>query len=100
VGVDAAFFNNKLDITYDYFIRRNKDMLTEAASHTATFGSDSPLGNNADMSTYGWELAAHFNAQPWYKPVTSNPDDIKLSYIEATNVDLIQLHESLPGYPH
>ena len=63
VGVDASFFNNKLDVTYDYFIRRNKDMLTEAASHAATFGSDSPLGNNADMSTYGWELTVHYNTQ-------------------------------------
>ena len=63
VGVDASFFNNKLNVTYDYFIRRNKDMLTEAASHGATFGSDSPLGNNADMSTYGWELAVRYNTQ-------------------------------------
>ena len=67
VGVDASFFNNKLDITYDYFVRRNTDMLTEGTEHTSVYGQygeNSNLGNNATMSTYGWELTARFN-QPF-----------------------------------
>ena len=60
-GVDAAFFNNKFDVTAEYFIRRNMNMLTEGFAHTDTYGQDDLLGNNADMSTYGWEVTAHYN---------------------------------------
>ena len=61
VCADASFFNNKLDITGEYFIRRNLNMITPGPSHTATFGSDTPQGNNADMSTYGWEVNLRYN---------------------------------------
>lgn len=67
VGADASFFNNKLDVTYDYFIRRNVDMLTPGTEHAAVYGqygANSNLGNNASMSTYGWELTVRFN-QPF-----------------------------------
>ncbi len=67
VGADASFFNNRLDITYDYFIRRNTDMLTEGTEHASVYGQygdNSNLGNNASMSTYGWELSVQFN-QPF-----------------------------------
>ncbi len=60
-GVDASFFNSKLDVTYEYFVRRNIDMLTNGTTHTATYGQDDQLGNNADMSTYGWELSVKYN---------------------------------------
>ena len=61
VGADASFFNNKLDITGEYFIRRNLNRITAGPSHTDTFGSDTPQGNNADMSTYGWEVNLRYN---------------------------------------
>ena len=64
VGADASFLNNRLDVSYDYFIRRNVDMLTEGTAHAATYGQDNQMGNNASMSTYGWELTVKFN-QPF-----------------------------------
>ena len=67
VGADASFFNNKLDITYDYFIRRNTEMLTEGTEHASVYGQygeNSNLGNNATMTTRGWELSVKFN-QPF-----------------------------------
>ena len=62
-GMDASFFSNRLDITADYFIRRNLNMLTVGPAHAATYGSPSAKGNYADMSTYGWEVDAHYNDQ-------------------------------------
>lgn len=64
VGFDAAFLNDRLGITYDYFIKRNLDMLTNGTTHTDTYGQSDQLGNNADMSTYGYELSIRFN-QPF-----------------------------------
>ena len=63
VGVDAAFFNNKFDVTFDYYWRDNLNMITEGPEHAATFGADAPFGNYADMTTSGWELTFHFNDQ-------------------------------------
>jgi TonB-linked SusC/RagA family outer membrane protein len=62
-GVDVAFFNNKLDISYDYFINRNINQLTSAQSHSDTYGSPSGKANCGAMSTYGWELAVHYNTR-------------------------------------
>ncbi len=64
VGFDAAFLNDRLGITYDYFIKRNLDMLTPGTTHADTYGQSDQFGNNADMSTYGWELSLRFN-QPF-----------------------------------
>ena len=60
-GVDASFFNSKLDVTYETFVRRNINMLTAGTAHTDTYGQKDQLGNNADMSTYGWELSIKYN---------------------------------------
>jgi len=60
-GTDIAFLNNKLDISADYYIRRNTNMLAPGMSHSDTYGSDSGIGNYADMSNYGWEIGIHYN---------------------------------------
>lgn len=62
-GVDVAFFNNKLDASFDYFINRNVNMLTKAQSHSDTYGTESGKANCAAMSTYGWEASLHYNTQ-------------------------------------
>ena len=60
-GVDASFFNSKLDLGFDYFITRNVNMLTKAQSHSDVYGSESGKANCADMSTYGWEASIGFH---------------------------------------
>ena len=60
-GVDASFINNRLDVSFDYFINRNVNMLTPAQSHSDVYGSDSGMMNCADMSTYGWEASIAYN---------------------------------------
>lgn len=61
VGADLGLFNGDLNISYDYYIRRSLDMLVGDGNYAPTFGSKSAIGNNADLSTYGWELVVNYN---------------------------------------
>ena len=51
VGGDLSFLNGKLDITGDYYVRRNLNMIVEGDKLASTFGSESAKGNYADSST-------------------------------------------------
>ena len=61
VGGDISFLNGALDITGDYYIRRNLGMIVEGDMLASTFGSTSAKGNYADSSTYGWEVMVNYN---------------------------------------
>ena len=61
VGTDISFLNNRLDLTADYYIRRNTNMIAEGISHSDTYGTDAAKGNYASMSTYGWEISLRYN---------------------------------------
>ena len=57
VGVDLGFFDNRLTFTGDYYVRKTTDMIVAGPTVPDVFGADSPVGNYADMSTYGYELS-------------------------------------------
>lgn len=58
VGIDAAFFNNRLDITAEAYIRDTKNMLAEGVALPSVYGANSPKMNVADLRTKGYELSA------------------------------------------
>lgn len=55
-GLDYAFLNNRLNGTFDYFIKQNKNMLI-SRTLPAVLGATPPEGNNGHLRTKGWELA-------------------------------------------
>ncbi|MCM1176939.1 MAG: TonB-dependent receptor [Clostridium sp.] len=57
IGLDAAFFSNRLEFTAEAYIRDTKDMLTNGAALPSVYGASSPLVNNADLRTRGYELS-------------------------------------------
>ena len=56
-GIDLGFFNNRLTMTGDYYVRRTKNMYTQGPTLPDVFGATSPKGNYADMSTRGYEIS-------------------------------------------
>lgn len=56
VGVDMGFINNRLNMSFDYFIRNTFDMLGPAESLPIVLGTDVPRSNNATLKTKGFEL--------------------------------------------
>lgn len=57
VGADLGFFDNRLTVSGDYYIRKTTDMIVSGPTVPDVFGASSPKGNYADMSTYGYELS-------------------------------------------
>lgn len=60
VGVDARFFDNRLGVTFDWFERKNTDMITSGETLPSTFGQTPPMRNFGELTTKGWELSVDF----------------------------------------
>lgn len=56
LGLDFAFFGNRLASSASYFERRTLDMVGPAPQLPNTLGTAVPKTNNADLLTQGWEL--------------------------------------------
>lgn len=63
VGADMGFFNNRLTLSADYYIRWTRDMYTQGPTLPDVFGATSPKGNYADMHTAGYEISVGWNDQ-------------------------------------
>lgn len=60
-GVDMGLFNGKISLTGDYYIRRTLGMIISCDTYSDTFGTTQALANDADMSTYGWEVEGRYH---------------------------------------
>ncbi|MDD2797695.1 MAG: TonB-dependent receptor [Bacteroidales bacterium] len=56
VGLDLGLFDSKLTSSFDYFIKRNNDMLV-GVERPATLGGNAPTSNAGTLETKGWEIA-------------------------------------------
>ena len=59
-GVDMGLFHNQIDITFDVFTRKNKNMLVPGVQRPAVLGSSVPKLNAGEMTTKGWEATMSF----------------------------------------
>ena len=55
-GIDLGFFNNRLSISADAYIRDTKGMLMASQDLPSVYGASAPLSNAASLRTKGWEL--------------------------------------------
>lgn len=62
-GLDLGFFDNRLTVTADYFIRYTNDMLTTSLTLPSVYGANTPEANCANLRTNGWELYVGWNDQ-------------------------------------
>ena len=56
LGIDLAFFNNRLTANFDYFIKDNKGMLSKV-SYPAVLGGEAPKTNSGHLNVKGWEVS-------------------------------------------
>ena len=56
IGLDFGMFNNRLQGTFDYFVRTTKDMVGPAPVKPSILGATQPKENNSDMRSNGWDL--------------------------------------------
>ena len=62
VGLDLGFFNNKLNITMDYFTRSAKDLLLYKAVRPST-GFGNVYTNAGEIRNRGFEFSVNYNTQ-------------------------------------
>lgn len=55
VGTDIGLFNNKIQGSFDYFVRKTIGMLGPVAEMPGVLGTSPPTQNVADLATRGWE---------------------------------------------
>lgn len=63
VGIDLGFFNNRLNITADWYNRKTEDMYTVGPTLPDVYGASSPKGNYAEMTTKGYEISIEWRDQ-------------------------------------
>nr|WP_294075251.1 TonB-dependent receptor [Prevotella sp. UBA4952] len=62
LGADLGFFNNRLNITGDWYNRITSNMYTVGPTLPDVYGASSPKGNYATMSTKGYEISVTWNS--------------------------------------
>lgn len=55
VGLDMTIFDGRLDFAFDYFWKRNKNMLI-GRTMPSILGAGAPTSNNGELKSWGWEL--------------------------------------------
>ncbi|HHH55148.1 MAG TPA: SusC/RagA family TonB-linked outer membrane protein, partial [Bacteroidetes bacterium] len=60
-GIDLGLLDNRIDMTFDIFQRKNKDMLGPGEQLPAVLGASVPQVNAGELTTKGWELGLNFN---------------------------------------
>lgn len=55
IGIDIITLDNRLDVSFDYFIRDTKDMLMRK-HYPGVLGTTAPYENAADLRNEGWEV--------------------------------------------
>ncbi|WP_211483053.1 SusC/RagA family TonB-linked outer membrane protein [Fodinibius roseus] len=60
-GFDARLFQDKLNVSFDWYNRTTSDMLSAGISLPSTFGTSSPRRNYGELETKGWELELGWN---------------------------------------
>ena len=60
LGVDIGLIRNRLNVTFDWYDRKTKDMLINGKTLPAVFGAGSPKQNAADLETKGFELSVNW----------------------------------------
>jgi TonB-linked SusC/RagA family outer membrane protein len=62
IGVDATILSNRLNFTFDYFVKKNLDMLIPV-TYPAVLGAIPPYTNSGEMKTWGFETTIGYNDQ-------------------------------------
>ncbi|WP_316820228.1 TonB-dependent receptor [Pedobacter gandavensis] len=63
LGTDVAMFGNRLNASFDWYIRKANDVMGPAAALPAILGTDAPRINNSAIETRGWELTLGWRDQ-------------------------------------
>lgn len=62
IGFDFGFLNNRFTGSFDYFVKRNDNMLSEI-TYAQVYGATAPKTNSGKMEVKGWEITLGWRDQ-------------------------------------
>ena len=102
IGADLGLFNNKLTVTADYFVKRNKNMLA-AVAYPSVLGIGFGNQNVGELKTWGWDASVGWRENKgtisyW---VSANIADAQNELVEYLGKDVVKTGtiELLEGKP-
>lgn len=91
VGLDLGLFNGHLNMTADYYWKKNKNMMANMqVGHI--IGVDVPAQNIGELNSWGWELSVNWNHKVGdvsYQ-IGVNVDDSQNKLVKYTGANVIQ----------
>lgn len=102
-GTDLGFFDNKLQATFDYYIKHNRNMLTPLQL-PGTFGVGTPRVNEGVLKSWGWELELKYrnkigNNFNYNVGLNLSDNQNKLMEFAGRNVIGLGFQNIVEGYP-
>lgn len=102
VGLDFTVLNNRLTGTFEYFIKKNDNMLT-SVTYPSVFGASAPKTNSGKMEVKGWELSLGWrdrigNVDYWVNGNISDARNKLISMENATVKQWDKVTSNLEGY--
>lgn len=104
IGLDLAFLRNRLQITGEYYWKRNMNMLSAAMGVPSLIGVGLPSANVGELKTWGWEIEIRWKdtiGKEFGYWVNCNLSDSRnrLVRYEGSNVINEGIVPLLEGYP-
>ncbi|MDR1632269.1 MAG: TonB-dependent receptor [Dysgonamonadaceae bacterium] len=101
-GVDLGLFDGHLNMTADYYWKRNKNMMANMqVGHL--IGVSVPAQNIGELKTWGWEISANWNHHfgDLRYQIGFNIDDSQNELVKYTGANVVWegTVERLEGYP-
>ena len=94
-GLDFGLFNNRLNASFDYFIRYTDDMVVSKA-YPAVMGTSGGKENLASMRTNGWELSISWRDE--IKDVAGSPLEYSIGFGLSDSYSTITKYDNPTGY--
>ena len=101
LGVDFTLLHNHITGTFEYFWKRNKNMLLNQ-TYTAVLGAAAPTANIGELKTWGWEVALGWKDRigklSYYVNGTLTDNQNKLVHYGGRNIVTAGM-QTIEGYP-
>jgi TonB-linked SusC/RagA family outer membrane protein len=101
-GVDLGLFDGHLNLTADYYWKKNKNMMANMqVGHL--IGVSVPAQNIGELNTWGWEISANWNHNigDFRYQIGFNIDDSQNELVKYTGANVVSegTVDRLEGYP-
>lgn len=89
-GFDAGFWNQKINVTFDYYNKMTSDILLQLSMPTTYLGTlSAPYQNAGKVRNRGWELAVNYNdkADDWKWQAGFSLSAVKNKIVDNKGID-------------